>query len=65
MNGKRSLGDAFTSDINEKVVSIIAKETGFQGIQPQALDSLSNILGSCKNTLLFFICVYSYFQSRC
>lgn len=48
MNGKRSLGDAFTSEVNEKVVSVIAKETGFEGIQSQALGSLSNILGSCK-----------------
>lgn len=68
MNGKRSLGDAFTSDINEKVVSIIAKETGFQGIQPQALDSLSNILGSCKMhndtyiTIFFFS--FLFVQSR-
>jgi hypothetical protein len=48
MNGKRSLADAFASEASEKVVSIVAKETGFQGIQPVALESLSNILGSCK-----------------
>ena len=47
MSGKRSLGDAFTAEVNEKVVAIVAKESGFQGIQPQAMDSLANILGSC------------------
>lgn len=47
MGTKRSSSDAFTSEANEKVVAIIAKETGFQGIQPQALESMSNMLGSC------------------
>lgn len=48
MYGKRSFGDAFTSEVSEKVVSIIAKEVGFQAIQPAALETLSNSLGSCK-----------------
>jgi hypothetical protein len=48
MQSKRSSGDAFISEVNVKVVSVISKETGFQGIQPQALDSFSNLLGSCK-----------------
>lgn len=48
MYGKRSFGDAFTSEVSEKVVSIIAKEVGFEAIQPAALESLSNSLGSCK-----------------
>ncbi|KAG2208101.1 hypothetical protein INT47_010463 [Mucor saturninus] len=64
MNGKRSLGDAFTSDINEKVVSIIAKETGFQGIQPQALDSLSNILGSYIEKMLSSAHLYAELGNR-
>lgn len=57
MNGKRSLGDAFTTEVNEKVVSIVAKETGFQGIQSQALDSMANLLGSCKLLLYVFNCI--------
>lgn len=59
MSTKRSSSDAFTSEANEKVVAIIAKETGFQGIQPQAMESLSNILGSCTcfiyTSSLFFL----------
>lgn len=47
MSTKRSSSDAFTSEANEKVVAIIAKEKGFQGIQPQAMETLSNVLGSC------------------
>ncbi|GAA5807920.1 hypothetical protein MFLAVUS_001300 [Mucor flavus] len=52
MSTKRSSSDAFTSEANEKVVAIIAKETGFQGIQPQAMESLSNILGSYIEKML-------------
>ncbi|CAO3702909.1 unnamed protein product [Rhizopus stolonifer] len=48
MYGKRSFGDAFNSKVSERVVSIIAKEVGFQGIQPAALETLSNSLGSCE-----------------
>ncbi|GAA5799209.1 Bromodomain associated-domain-containing protein [Helicostylum pulchrum] len=52
MSTKRSSSDVFTSEANEKVVAIIAKETGFQGIQPQAMESLSNILGSYIEKML-------------
>ncbi|KAI9360112.1 Bromodomain associated-domain-containing protein [Pilaira anomala] len=52
MSTKRSSSDAFTSEANEKVVAIIAKETGFQGIQPQALESMSNMLGSYIEKML-------------
>lgn len=50
---KRTVADAFTSEINEKVVSIIAKETGFEGIESHALESFSNALGSCKSKTCF------------
>lgn len=48
MYGKRSFGDAFTLEISQRVISIIAKEAGFDAIQPAALESLTNLLGSCE-----------------
>lgn len=45
---KRAFSDDFTFEVNEKVVSIVAKETGFQGIQPQALEAFTSLLDSCK-----------------
>lgn len=53
MQNKRAFNDDFTFEVNEKVVSIVAKETGFQGIQPQALDVFSSLLDSCKTIFLW------------
>lgn len=53
MQNKRAFSDDFTFEVNEKVVSIVAKETGFQGIQPQALDAFSSLLDSCET--IFFV----------
>lgn len=64
MNGKRSLGDAFTSEVNEKVVSIVAKETGFQGMQSQALDSMANLLGSYIEKMLTSAHLYAELGNR-
>ncbi|CEG77390.1 hypothetical protein RMATCC62417_12150 [Rhizopus microsporus] len=52
MYGKRSFGDAFTLEISQRVISIIAKEAGFDAIQPTALESLTNLLGSYLERLL-------------
>lgn len=49
MQNKRAFSDDFTFKVNEKVVSIVAKETGFQGIEPQALEAFTNLLDSCKS----------------
>ncbi|CAO3609303.1 unnamed protein product [Mucor fragilis] len=46
MQNKRAFSDDFTFKVNEKVVSIVAKETGFQGIEPQALEAFTNLLDS-------------------
>ncbi|KAG1049356.1 hypothetical protein G6F43_008313 [Rhizopus delemar] len=59
MYGKRSFGDAFTSEVSEKVVSIIAKEVGFEAIQPAALETLSNSLGSYLERLLIKAHLYA------
>lgn len=53
MQNKRAFSDDFTFEVNEKVVSIVAKESGFQGIQPQALDAFSSLLDSCKTIFLW------------
>ncbi|CAO0799218.1 unnamed protein product [Mucor circinelloides] len=49
---KRAFSDDFTFEVNEKVVSIVAKETGFQGIQPQALEAFSSLLDSYLDKML-------------
>ncbi|KAI8368579.1 hypothetical protein EDC96DRAFT_574090 [Choanephora cucurbitarum] len=46
MKDKESQHDAFISEANEKIVSIIAKETGFEGVQKPALESFANALSS-------------------
>ncbi|KAI7901366.1 uncharacterized protein BX663DRAFT_437247 [Cokeromyces recurvatus] len=46
MQSKRTLGDAYVLETIEKVISIIAKETGFDGIQLQALDYFSNLINA-------------------
>ncbi|KAG1461279.1 hypothetical protein G6F56_005761 [Rhizopus delemar] len=64
MYGKRSFGDAFNSKVSERVVSIIAKEVGFQGIQPAALETLSNSLGSYLERLLIKSHLYAELGNR-
>ena len=49
MQNKRAFSDDFTFEVNEKVVSIVAKETGFQGIEPQALEAFTSLLDSCTS----------------
>ncbi|KAK4509071.1 uncharacterized protein ATC70_007421 [Mucor velutinosus] len=52
MQNKRTFSGDFTFEVNEKVVSIVAKETGFQGIEPQALEALSSLLDSYLDKML-------------
>ncbi|KAI8047293.1 uncharacterized protein B0P05DRAFT_566341 [Gilbertella persicaria] len=64
MQSKRSFGDAFISEANEKIVSLVAKEKGFQGIQPQALASFSNALGSYIETMFTKAHLYAELGNR-
>jgi hypothetical protein len=47
MQTKRTISDAFILESMEKIISILLKDQGFEGIQPQALDMFSNTLHSC------------------
>ncbi|GAN04699.1 bromodomain associated domain protein [Mucor ambiguus] len=52
MQNKRAFSDDYTFEVNEKVVSIVAKETGFQGIEPQALEAFTSLLDSYVDKML-------------
>ncbi|CEP19129.1 hypothetical protein [Parasitella parasitica] len=52
MQNKRGYSDNFTFEVNEKVISIVAKEIGFQGVQAQALEVFSNLLDSYMDKML-------------
>ncbi|KAI9476432.1 MAG: hypothetical protein EXX96DRAFT_577177 [Benjaminiella poitrasii] len=52
MQSKRTLGDAFILETVEKVISIVAKETGFEGIQAQALDYFTNLINAYFENVL-------------
>jgi hypothetical protein len=46
---KRGLNhDDLVLDANKKLIAIISKEIGFQGIQASALNSFSNALETCN-----------------
>ncbi|KAI8635728.1 hypothetical protein BD408DRAFT_427274 [Parasitella parasitica] len=52
MLNKRGFSDDFAFEVNEKVVSIVAKEIGFQGVQAQALEAFSSLLDSYLDKML-------------
>ncbi|KAI8876157.1 hypothetical protein K501DRAFT_232514 [Backusella circina FSU 941] len=49
---KRSLNEDITLDANNKLIAIISKEIGFQGIQASALNSFSNALETYLEKML-------------
>lgn len=51
MQKKRTASDAFILESLNKVISIVLKEKGFDGIQPQALESFSDLLHTCNHSL--------------
>ncbi|KAI8385033.1 uncharacterized protein BYT42DRAFT_612684 [Radiomyces spectabilis] len=47
------MDDDFPSVINKRIISVIVKETGFQAIQPAALEALEDLFGSYLQKLLY------------
>ncbi|KAL0078675.1 hypothetical protein J3Q64DRAFT_1765625 [Phycomyces blakesleeanus] len=67
-NNKNSTEDiteaAFVNAANSKVVSLLAKEAGFNSVQRSALDSLSDILGIYLERILYSSHTYAELGNR-